>query len=425
MQSNDPSTLTNVLRNRCPPNPTSGFHVTPTRLLVVLLTILVSGIAVPLPAASASTKITTADPPGAEPSLATDHETAQDALTDAREAFNVAVAQRMAAQSKLEDAEAAVRTARDAVNDAARSLEDVSRQLLDLRRQRDREVEQLKLEARKSYKDGNGGVIGTSTLDLLVLEDEAADAIHRGGALRQVASKRADKVVALQSLSDQIAETRAQQAQLLRARRDSLEAAKQAAADREAAIAVLAEIEARKAAAERAAEDVLAAFSRSGGDEALSQQHLQGISDLTSSVASLRAFSAPTGVPGDLERYGNGRIPADVLVPIGVGDHRLWAPAAEAFKSLQAAAAQEDVRIGVTDSYRSYAAQVKVAEEKGLYAQGGLAARPGTSDHGWGMALDLDLDARALTWMRANAPRYGFVEDTPREPWHWAFQSRA
>jgi LAS superfamily LD-carboxypeptidase LdcB len=37
------------------------------------------------------------------------------------------------------------------------------------------------------------------------------------------------------------------------------------------------------------------------------------------------------------------------------------------------------------------------------------------------MSLDLDLDSRALSWMRANAGRYGFVEDVPREPWHWTF----
>jgi D-alanyl-D-alanine carboxypeptidase len=81
------------------------------------------------------------------------------------------------------------------------------------------------------------------------------------------------------------------------------------------------------------------------------------------------------------------------------------------------------VTIGVTDSYRSYDAQADVTQRKGLYSQGGLAAQPGTSQHGWGLALDLDLDSRAQAWMRANAARFGFVEDTPREPWHWAFKA--
>ena len=63
-----------------------------------------------------------------------------------------------------------------------------------------------------------------------------------------------------------------------------------------------------------------------------------------------------------------------------------------------------------------------VARRKGPYAQSGLAAQPATSQHGWGLAVDLDLDDRAQTWMRINAARFGLLEDTPREPWHWAFK---
>lgn len=120
--------------------------------------------------------------------------------------------------------------------------------------------------------------------------------------------------------------------------------------------------------------------------------------------------------------YANGRVPADALAPIGAGGHRLAAPAAAAFQDLQTAARRDGVSFGVTDSYRSFDQQIDVARRKGLYSQGGLAAQPGTSQHGWGLAVDLDLDPRAQTWMRANAGRFGFVEDTPREPWHWAFK---
>jgi D-alanyl-D-alanine carboxypeptidase len=62
---------------------------------------------------------------------------------------------------------------------------------------------------------------------------------------------------------------------------------------------------------------------------------------------------------------------------------------------------------------------------KGLYSQGGLAAKPGTSEHGWGMATDLDLNNKAQAWMRANGEKYGFVENTPREPWHWAYKPKS
>lgn len=128
------------------------------------------------------------------------------------------------------------------------------------------------------------------------------------------------------------------------------------------------------------------------------------------------------GVPVDLAAYGNGRIPRDALEPVGDTGHRLWAPAAQSFEKLLSAAAADGVTIRVTDSYRSYDVQVDVVRRKGLYSQGGLGAKPGTSQHGWGMAVDLDLDASAQAWMRTNAARFGFVEDTPREPWHWAFQ---
>lgn len=143
----------------------------------------------------------------------------------------------------------------------------------------------------------------------------------------------------------------------------------------------------------------------------------------TSATAATSTARDADGVPLALAGYGNGKIPAAALHEVGSTGHRLWAPAADALESLIADAARDGVTIGITDSYRSYEAQVDVAARKGLYSQGGLAAVPGTSDHGWGMAVDLKLDDAAQSWMRANGGRYGFVEDTPREPWHWAYTS--
>ncbi|WP_432483218.1 M15 family metallopeptidase [Kineococcus esterisolvens] len=127
------------------------------------------------------------------------------------------------------------------------------------------------------------------------------------------------------------------------------------------------------------------------------------------------------GVPLELVKYGNGKVPAAALSSIGQGSHKLWAPAAQAYQQLRAAAARDGVTIKATDSYRSYEQQVELAQRKGLYSQGGLAARPGTSEHGWGLSLDLDLDTEALNWMRTHAEEHGFSENVPREPWHWTF----
>ena len=131
------------------------------------------------------------------------------------------------------------------------------------------------------------------------------------------------------------------------------------------------------------------------------------------------------GIPTDLAAYGNGRIPASALANVGTTDHKLWAPAADAMTRLIADAKRDGVTIGINETYRPYAEQVDLAHRKGLYSQGGLAAKPGTSEHGWGMAADLDLNAKALTWMRANAGKYGFDNNVPRESWHWAYKPKA
>lgn len=133
------------------------------------------------------------------------------------------------------------------------------------------------------------------------------------------------------------------------------------------------------------------------------------------------ASLGPGGVPADLAAYGNGRVPAAGLEGLGQGQHRLWSPAARAFRAMEAAAQRDGVSLPVSESYRSYDQQVDMARRKGLYSAGGLAAAPGTSEHGWGRAVDLRLDDRAQQWLRTNAAAYGYAADVPREPWHWAY----
>ena len=147
---------------------------------------------------------------------------------------------------------------------------------------------------------------------------------------------------------------------------------------------------------------------------------------LTDAVNSTKTYTLNAqGIPTDLAAYGNGKIPASALEQVGNSRHKLWAPAAESLTRLMADAKKDGVTIGITDSYRPFAEQVDLARRKGLYSQGGLAAKPGTSEHGWGMAADLDLNAKALSWMRANGEKYGFVENTPRESWHWAYKPKS
>ncbi|MFZ5443505.1 MAG: D-alanyl-D-alanine carboxypeptidase family protein [Myxococcota bacterium] len=130
-------------------------------------------------------------------------------------------------------------------------------------------------------------------------------------------------------------------------------------------------------------------------------------------------------VPAELRRYGNGRIPANKLKSVGIGSHKLYGPAADNFVRMRAAAKAAGINLTITDSYRSYAAQVDLARRKGLYSQGGLAATPGRSNHGWGLAIDANVNSAAtLRWMRNNAHKFGFYETVRREPWHWEFRPR-
>lgn len=151
--------------------------------------------------------------------------------------------------------------------------------------------------------------------------------------------------------------------------------------------------------------DVLASVSQTSG------------TSLATAASQLNA----NGVPASLAGYGNGRIPETSLSPLTGSNERMWAPAAEHLNVLLADAKKAGVSISITDGYRTYDSQVRLADQKGLYSQGGLAAAPGTSEHGWGLAVDLGLDATSQAWMRQHAKEYGFVENVPREPWHWEF----
>ena len=134
------------------------------------------------------------------------------------------------------------------------------------------------------------------------------------------------------------------------------------------------------------------------------------------------------GVPTDLAAYGNGKIPANALEKVGDTGHKLWAPAAQSLTKMIADAKADGVTIGITDSYRSYAEQVDVYSRKP-----DLAAVPGTSNHGLGVAVDLCGGAERFgspmyLWLKANAPSYGFVHPgwaepggSRPEPWHWEY----
>jgi cell wall-associated NlpC family hydrolase len=127
--------------------------------------------------------------------------------------------------------------------------------------------------------------------------------------------------------------------------------------------------------------------------------------------------------------YPNGLIPPSAMCPLGVAGHALRCDAAAAYRAMSAAHAAAFARpLCITDSYRTYASQVRLYGEKPA-----LAAVPGTSNHGWGLAVDLcggleTFGTPEYAWMVANAGRFGFLHPTwadpgngREEPWHWEY----
>jgi D-alanyl-D-alanine carboxypeptidase len=135
--------------------------------------------------------------------------------------------------------------------------------------------------------------------------------------------------------------------------------------------------------------------------------------------------------------HQNGRIPPGELARIVPTDfdEDLQGPAvmhpeaAWNYQRMRDAASAAGVTLGISYSYRTFEKQ---AEKYAAYKAhtGNLAAEPGTSNHGWGTALDLNIPSYPaansdpqFVWLKANGPRFGFHNnDAPSEPWHWDYE---
>ena len=124
-----------------------------------------------------------------------------------------------------------------------------------------------------------------------------------------------------------------------------------------------------------------------------------------------------------------------MIVAIAGNGQYLRPDVAEAFKAMAQQAGNEGVRLQVGSGFRS------VAEQAVLYAQYARrffapprVAKPGTSNHGKGIAVDVaDGQGRTITygspefhWLTAYAAAYGFGWTEGRtvdEPWHWVYEA--
>lgn len=118
--------------------------------------------------------------------------------------------------------------------------------------------------------------------------------------------------------------------------------------------------------------------------------------------------------------FENGRLPDAALSPILNGQLRKDAAAAWNAMNVESRKLGLALRpTGSKSSYRTYEQQVELylAYQRGT---GNLAAKPGTSNHGWGLAVDL-ASQEMRTMVDRIGEKYGWAKrwsDAPSEWWH-------
>lgn len=139
----------------------------------------------------------------------------------------------------------------------------------------------------------------------------------------------------------------------------------------------------------------------------------------------------------------NGQISLSLMSLI-IG-YRMHPAAAVSFLAMRAALfAATGVWLGISDAYRSFAEQDRVFRDRytsgwssGIWYAGQywrkragvpVAAVPGTSNHGWALALDINnygaTNGRVFRWLLDHAAAFGWSWTTGRnvnEPWHWEY----
>lgn len=172
---------------------------------------------------------------------------------------------------------------------------------------------------------------------------------------------------------------------------------------------------------------------------------LAGVRVASSSSACTKdaegTYAAANGnAPGKWGGYDNGRIPRDqlALIPwtVGqswIGSMYLRPDATQALIQMSNAFKEAfGYDLPMNDAYRDFAAQEQAKQQ-----YGSEAAIPGTSNHGWALAIDVGTRSHAriayndatYAWLQANAGRFGWKQPAwavqggrgPHEAWHWEF----
>jgi hypothetical protein len=367
-------------------------------------------------------------------------------------------------QAKAAKAQASLEAGTRALDAGQRKLADLQRKADKTRADADhaeavvkQRREQVSAYAASVYRNqapsGLTGLLVLDSVDTTADGEGASSVLKAAGYLDHVTRSQADvlrqvrvegqRAEVLRRQADELVVAAAQEKKVLEAKVKQLQ--DQAARDAAELEQAVREYEAAKAAAEKEARERAEAARRAAIAKA--QAEAKARADALARQRAARAVTPPrAGAPALPPRtgssggagcsytggggYPNGMLPASALCPLASAPgHRLRGDAAAAFDKMSAAYAQAFGRpICVTDSYRSYAQQVDVYRRKPT-----LAAIPGRSNHGWGLAADLcggiqNFGSAQFRWMKANAPKFGWFHPgwaepggSKPEPWHWEF----
>lgn len=155
-------------------------------------------------------------------------------------------------------------------------------------------------------------------------------------------------------------------------------------------------------------------------------------------------------LPADLVGQPNGELDERVLSPVDDAGHRLHWRAAISWRAMQAHAAEDGVELEMSEGYRNLDGQIWFFENRWVDVDPGNArattvwdgkrwwlprgvvpsARPSTSNHGLGLAVDVIRDRPGVIgWLMVHAADYGWSWEAGinvDEPWHihfWAGDS--
>ena len=322
---------------------------------------------------------------------------------------------------KLDAARATLKTLQQRADSAKAAATKLDARLVDLRRQ-------IARFAGEMYENPVPDVVTRVLADDDLMKTLQAKQLltfanGRRSALLQEANAGAQRAKSLRAAADQDAAAAAAvqhsiSAQVSVLRDKATKAAKKLEAAQASYDAEQARLEAERQARARAAQQA----ARAAAERARAQAPPQGARPPRQSAAAPACSVSPGGTSG----FSNGLIPASALCPI-IGGGTLRADAAAAFNTMsQAYAKSFGSPLCVNAAYRPYSRQVQL-----FASTPSLAAVPGSSNHGWGLAVDLGCGVQnygspQYRWMTAHAGAYGWVHPAwalrnPFEPWHWEF----